>query len=168
MRSVVCLLFHSSPIETHKRKLISRKQPTASPMEWNQRVDEILRSSKMSFLQLYMNNRFLQPHEDGRLRRGCQYKMMLWNWPKRHDLFFYVLYSWRVAAIVVKPSLFLPSRVASKRAQGFSNKVDILEIIRHVCFQRQVCIWNKHMIIFPRINQRQRKFMYSIVLFYFI
>ena len=66
------------------------------------------------------------------------------------------------------PSLFLPSRVASKRAQGFSNKVDILEIIRQVCFQRQVCIWNKHMIIFPRINQRQRKFMYSIVLFYFI
>ena len=56
------------------------------------------------------------------------------------------------------------SRVASKRAQGFSNKVDILEIIRHVFFQRQVtCIWNKRMFIFPRINQRQRKFMYSIV-----
>ena len=88
--------------------------------------------------------------------------------PKRHGPFFYVLYSWRVTAIAVDLPCSYLLAFASKRAQGFSNKVDILEIIHQVCFQRQVCIWNKHMIIFPRINQRQRKFMYSIVLFYFI
>ena len=34
------------------------------------------------------------------------------------------------------PSSFLLSGVASKRAQGFSSEVDILESIRHVFFQR--------------------------------
>ena len=47
----------------------------ASPMERNQRVDEILTNSKVSFLQLYTNNRFLQTPEDGLLRGDCQYKM---------------------------------------------------------------------------------------------
>ena len=88
--------------------------------------------------------------------------------PKRHEPFFYVLYSWRVAVIAVDvPHSYLLS-LHKKVLKGFSNNVDILEIICHVCFPRQICIRNKHVIIFPRINQRQRKFdMYLIVSFLF-
>ena len=115
-----------------------------------------------------MNNRFLQPPEEGLLRGGCHNKMILWNWPKKTLMLYYVLLQLTCSCYCCWPSSFLPSRVASKRAQGFSNSIDILEIIRHVCAQRQVYIWNKHVIIFLRINQRQRKFnMYSIVLFLF-
>ena len=115
-----------------------------------------------------MNNRFLQTPEEGLLRAGYHNKMILWNWPKKTLMLYYVLLQLTCSCHCCWPSSFLPSRVASKRAQGFSNNIDILEIIRHVCAQRQVYIWNKHVIIFLRINQRQRKFnMYSIVLFLF-
>ena len=109
----------------------------ASPMERNQRVDEILRSLKVSFSST------LQPPEDGLLRGGCHYKTILWNWPKKTLILYYVLLQLTCSCHCCWPSSFLPSHVASKRAQGFSSEVDILESIRHVFFQRQVCIWNK-------------------------
>ena len=98
---------------------------------------------RFHFLQLDMNNRFLQPPEEGLLRGGCHNKMILWNWPKKTLMLYYVLLQLTCSCYCCWPSSFLPSRVASKRAQGFSSEVDILESIRHVFFQRQVCIWNK-------------------------
>ena len=98
---------------------------------------------RFHFLQLYMKSRFLQPPEDGLLRGGCQNKMILWNWPKKTWMLYFVLLQLTCSYHCRWPSSFLPSRVASKRAQGFSSEVDILESIRHVFFQRQVCIWNK-------------------------
>ena len=90
-----------------------------------------------------MNSRFLKPPEDRLLRGGCQYKMILWNWPKKTLISYYVLLQLTCSCHCCWPSSFLPSRVASKRAQGFSSEVDILEIIHHVFVRRQVCIWNK-------------------------
>ena len=90
-----------------------------------------------------MNNRFLQTPEDGLLRGGCHYKTILWNWPKKTLILYYVLLQLTCSCHCCWPSSFLPSRVASKRAQGFSSEVDILESIRRVFVQRQVCIWNK-------------------------
>ena len=58
-------------------------------------------------------------------------------------MFYFVLLQLTCSCHCCFPSSFLPSRVASKRAQGFSSEVDILESIRHVFFQRQVCIWNR-------------------------
>ena len=98
---------------------------------------------RFHFLQLYMNNRFLQTPEERLLRRGCQYKMILCNWPKKTLILYYVLLQLTCSCHCCWPSSFLPSRVASKRAQGFSSEVDILESIRRVFVQRQVCIWNK-------------------------
>ena len=98
---------------------------------------------RFHFLQLYMNNRFLQPPEDGLLRGDCQYKMILWNWPKKTWMSYYVLNSWRVAAIAVDlPHSYLlalhQNVLKASAAEG-----EILEIIRHIFFQRQVCISNK-------------------------
>ena len=98
---------------------------------------------RFHFLQLYMNNRFLQTPEERLLRRGCQYKMILCNWPKKTLILYYVLLQLTCSCHCCWPSSFLPSPVSSKRAQGFSSEVDILETIRHVFFQRQVCIWKK-------------------------
>ena len=98
---------------------------------------------RFHFLQLYMNSRFLQPPEDGLLRGGGQNKIILWNWPKRTWMLYFVLLQLTCSCHCRWPSSFLPSRIASKRAQGFSSEVDILESIRHVFFQRQVYIWNK-------------------------
>ena len=57
VRSVVCLLFHSSARDIRKQKLTSQKGMMASPKEQNQVFDEILGSLKVSFLQLH--DRFL-------------------------------------------------------------------------------------------------------------
>ena len=70
------------------------------------------------------------------------------KWPfeirqKKTLILYYVLLQLTCSCHCCWPSSFLPSRVASKRAQGFSSEVDILESIRRVFVQRQVCIWNK-------------------------
>ena len=69
--------------------------------------------------------------------------MVPWNSPKKTLILYYVLLQLTCSCHCCWPSSFLPSRVASKRAQGFSSEVDILESIRRVFVQRQVCIWNK-------------------------
>ena len=115
----------------------------ASPMERDQGDDEILMSSKVSFSSTLYEQSFSTATEDGLLRGDCQYKMILWNWPKKTWMSYYVLNSWRVAAIAVDlPHSYLLA-LHQKRAQGFSSEVDILESICHIFFQRQVCIWNK-------------------------
>ena len=50
------------------------------------------------------------------------------------------------------PSSFLPSRVSSKRAQGFSSEVDILEIYPSCLLPKAGTVFeiNVHVIIFPR------------------
>ena len=50
------------------------------------------------------------------------------------------------------PSSFLPSRVASNRAQGFSSEVDILEIYPSCLLLKAGTVFeiNVHVIIFPR------------------
>ena len=115
----------------------------ASPMERNQRVDEILRSSKVSFSSTLYEKSFSTATRRRTFGGGCQNKVILWNWPKKTWMFYFVLLQLTCSCHCCWPSSFLPSCVASKRAQGFSSEVDILESIRHVFFQRQVCIWNK-------------------------
>ena len=112
---------------------------------WN-KIKESMRFwwvERFHFLQLYRNNRFLQTPEEGLLTGGYHNKMILWNWPKKTLMLYYVLLQLTCSCHCCWPSSFLPSRVASRRAQGFSNEVNILESIRRVFFQRQVCIWNK-------------------------
>ena len=77
---------------------------------------------RFHFLQL-MNNRFLQPPEDGLLRGDCQYRMILWNWPKKTWMSYYVLNRWRVAAIAVDlpHSYFLALHQNVLKASYFRN-----------------------------------------------
>ena len=68
-------------------------------------------------------------------------------------MLYFVLYSWRVCSChCCWPSSFLPSRVASNRAQGFSSKVDILEICPSCLLPKAGTVFeiNVHVITFPR------------------
>ena len=80
---------------------------------------------------------------------GCQGLLFLdFLW-----MLYFVLYSWRVCSChCCWPSSFLPSRVASNRAQGFSSKVDILEICPSCLLPKAGTVFeiNVHVIIFPQ------------------
>ena len=76
MRSVARLLSHSSPRDTRKRKLTAQKGMMVLLTEQNQGVGEILRSLKISFLQLY--NRFL-------LQGSTQRLTFVGKLPIKHD-----------------------------------------------------------------------------------
>ena len=106
---------------------------------------------RFHFLQLYMNNCFLQPPEDGLLRGGCLYKMTLWNWPKRTLMSYYVLNSWRVAAIAVDlPHSYLlalhQNVLKAWAVKSIFTKVSVISSSKG----RYVFEINVHVIIFPR------------------
>ena len=63
--------------------------------------------------------------------------------PKRHECFILYCYSWRVAAIAVDlPHSYLLA-LHQNVLKASCSEIDLLESIRHVFFQGQVCIWNK-------------------------
>ena len=64
---VARLLFHSSPRDIRKRKLIQQKETMVLLTEQNQSDDEILGSSKISFLQLANRPMHMKTEVSGKL-----------------------------------------------------------------------------------------------------
>ena len=62
-----CLLFHSSPRDIRRQKLLQQKGTMVWVTEQNQGVDEILRSSRISFLQLANRPMHMKTEVSGKL-----------------------------------------------------------------------------------------------------